>query len=117
MHLPASAIKFDRVQAGTVQRANVAKEYKFYDIRAPSALGEGESPRVFLHPASVLFSSAEWRSPFVVYFQKQMTSKVFLRDATEVGGRVLSVGCVCDPRDVACTATIVAGRSSLALGP
>ena len=82
--LPPGAIKFDRVQAGTVQRANEAKEYKFFDIRKPSTPAEGESSRVFLHPASVLFSSAEWRSPFVVYFQKQMTSKVFLRDATEV---------------------------------
>ena len=111
--LPPGAIKFDRVQAGTVQRANEAREYKFFDIRS----GEEGAGRVFVHPASVLFQAAAWRAPFVVYFQKQMTSKVFLRDATEVGGRVLSVGCVCDPRDVACTATIVAGRSSFALGP
>jgi ATP-dependent RNA helicase DHX57 len=79
VHLPKGAIKFDRVQAGTVQRANEAKEYKFYDIR----VGE-DGGRVFLHPASVLFHSAEWRSPFVTYFQKQQTTKLFLRDATEV---------------------------------
>lgn len=75
VHLPTSAIKFDKVQAGTVQRANTAKEYKMYDLR------EG---RVFLHPASVLFEEATWKSPFLVYFNKHMTSKVFLRDATEV---------------------------------
>lgn len=75
VHLPSSAIKFDRVQAGTVQRSNTAKEYKMYDLR------EG---RVFLHPASVLFNAAVWKSPFLAYFHKQMTSKVFLRDATEV---------------------------------
>lgn len=79
VHLPKGAIKFDRVQAGTVQRANEAKEFKFYDI----STGE-DGGRVFLHPASVLFHSAEWKSPFVTYFQKQQTTKLFLRDATEV---------------------------------
>ena len=73
--LPKDAIKFDRVQAGTVQRANEAREYKFFDVRGG---------RVFLHPASVLFRAAEWRSPFVAYFQKQQTTKLWLRDATEV---------------------------------
>lgn len=75
VHLPKSAIKFDRVQAGTIQRENTAKEFKMYDLR------EG---RVFVHPASVLFNATAWKSPFLTYFQKQMTSKVFLRDATEV---------------------------------
>ena len=79
VHLPRGAIKFDRVQAGTVQRANEAKEYKLYDVR----VGE-DGGRVFLHPASVLFHSAEWKSQFVAYFQKQQTTKLFLRDATEV---------------------------------
>ncbi|KAL0581083.1 putative ATP-dependent RNA helicase ucp12 [Marasmius crinis-equi] len=75
VHLPKSAIKFDKVQAGTVQRENVAKEYKIYDLR------EG---RVFLHPGSILFGNASWKSSFLVYFQKSMTTKLFLRDATEV---------------------------------
>ncbi|TFK56866.1 P-loop containing nucleoside triphosphate hydrolase protein [Heliocybe sulcata] len=73
--LPKSAIKFDRVQAGTVQRENLAKEYKMYDLK------EG---RVFLHPGSVLFGATAWKSPFLTYFQKHMTTKLFLRDATEV---------------------------------
>ncbi|RPD64692.1 P-loop containing nucleoside triphosphate hydrolase protein [Lentinus tigrinus ALCF2SS1-7] len=75
VHLPQSAIKFDRVQAGTIQRENTAKEFKMYDLK------EG---RVFVHPASILFNATAWKSPFLTYFQKQMTSKVFLRDATEV---------------------------------
>ncbi|KAF7981091.1 hypothetical protein HWV62_34789 [Athelia sp. TMB] len=75
VHLPKSAIKFDRVQGGTVQRENTAKEYKLYDLK------EG---RVFLHPSSVLFGETMWKSPFLTYFSKHMTSKVFLRDATEV---------------------------------
>ncbi|TFY64181.1 hypothetical protein EVJ58_g2777 [Rhodofomes roseus] len=74
--LPRSAVKFDRVQAGTVQRDNTAREFRLYDLKG------GE--RVFVHPSSVLFSEAAWRAPFAVYFQKQATSKVFLRDATEV---------------------------------
>ncbi|KAJ3829380.1 P-loop containing nucleoside triphosphate hydrolase protein [Lentinula raphanica] len=75
VHLPKSAIKFDKVQGGTVQRENTAKEYKIFDLQ------EG---RVFLHPSSVLFGHASWKSPFVVYFQKALTTKMFLRDATEV---------------------------------
>ncbi|KAJ7040354.1 P-loop containing nucleoside triphosphate hydrolase protein [Mycena alexandri] len=75
VHLPKSAIKFDRVSAGTVQRENIAKEFKMFDLR------EG---RVFLHPQSILFEAAAWKSPFLVYFHKHMTSKVFLRDATEI---------------------------------
>ncbi|KAI0076064.1 P-loop containing nucleoside triphosphate hydrolase protein [Panus rudis PR-1116 ss-1] len=87
VHLPRSAIKFDRVQAGTVQRENTAKQFKFFDIttaRSTSETDEAQSNRVFLHPSSVLFGQAVWKSPFVTYFQKQMTSKVWLRDATEV---------------------------------
>lgn len=75
VHLPKSAVKFDKVQAGAIQRENTANEFKFFDI------GTG---RVFLHPASILFSNAVWKSPFVAYFQKHMTTKVFLRDATEI---------------------------------
>ncbi|KIJ66186.1 hypothetical protein HYDPIDRAFT_174355 [Hydnomerulius pinastri MD-312] len=75
VHLPRSAIKFDKVQAGTVQRENTAKEYKIYDLR------EG---RVFLHPSSVLFGASTWKSPFLAYFQMQQTTKVFVRGATEV---------------------------------
>ncbi|KAF7302730.1 Dead deah box [Mycena chlorophos] len=93
VHLPQSAIKFDRVSAGTVQRENLAKEFKFFDIRGGGAAGPGKRPagkgggsddRVFLHPQSVLFDVATWKSPFLVYFNKHQTSKVFLRDATEV---------------------------------
>lgn len=75
VHLPKSAIKFDKVQGGTVQRENTAKEFKIHDL---------QGGRVFLHPASVLFNVTAWKSPFLAYFHKHMTSKVFLRDATEV---------------------------------
>ncbi|KAF5352726.1 hypothetical protein D9756_005876 [Leucocoprinus leucothites] len=75
IHLPKSAIKFDKIQAGTVQRDNNAKDFKVLDLK------EG---RVFIHPASILFGCASWRSPFVVYSYKYQSSKLYLRDATEV---------------------------------
>lgn len=75
VHLPQSAVKFDKVSGGTVQRENIAKEYKMFDLR---------DQRVFLHPASVLFNFAAWKSQYVVYFSKVLTSKLYLRDATEV---------------------------------
>lgn len=73
--LPKSAIKFDKVQSGTVQRDNIAKEFKIFDLK---------NERVFLHPSSILFSESSWKTPFLAYFRKNMTSKVFLRDATVV---------------------------------
>jgi hypothetical protein len=30
--------------------------------------------RVFLHPSSVLFGKSTWKSPFLAFFQKQMTT-------------------------------------------
>jgi ATP-dependent RNA helicase DHX57 len=75
VHLPKSAIKFDKVQAGTVQRENTAKEFKTYDLK---------EARVFIHPASICFENAAWKSGILAYFSKFETSKVFLKDVTEV---------------------------------
>ena len=85
--LPSSAIKFDKVQAGTVQRAQVAKEFKIFDLEPVDASSQGPARghRVFLHPSSVLFTQDKWKEPFVCYFRKAVTTKPFLRDATEVG--------------------------------
>lgn len=66
--------QFERIQAGAVQKDHQAKEVKFFD----------QSGRVFLHPSSVLFTENGLKSGFVAYFAKAETSKVFLRDATEV---------------------------------
>jgi len=43
-----------------------------------------QAGRVFIHPSSVLVSESGFRSGFLVYFSQAETSKVFLRDATEV---------------------------------
>ncbi|THV01418.1 P-loop containing nucleoside triphosphate hydrolase protein [Dendrothele bispora CBS 962.96] len=75
VQLPDKKVKFDKVQGGTVQRENVAKDYAFHDL---------QGKRVFLHPSSVLFEHSAWKSFLLVYFQKAETSKTFLRDATEI---------------------------------
>jgi hypothetical protein len=69
---------FDRVAAGSQQREHQAKEVKYFD--------ESEG-RVFLHPSSTLFVQAVYKSRFLAYFTKVRTSKVFLRDVTEVGAK------------------------------
>jgi len=67
---------FDKIQAGTIQRDHEAKEYKVY---------EKDGGRVFLHPQSIMFGSlGSQKSPYFAYFSKSMTTKLFLRDATEV---------------------------------
>jgi len=73
--LPRGALKFDQTAAGSVQRENTAKEYKVLDMK-------GE--RVWIHPASMMFNESAWKSGFVVSFMRVATSKVFLRDVTEV---------------------------------
>lgn len=75
VRLPKSAIKFDQVAAGTVQRENTAAEFRVYD---------SNKDRVFIHPTSVLFSEAVWKSPFVCYFSKHATNKTYLRGCTQV---------------------------------
>ncbi|OXG91457.1 ATP-dependent RNA helicase A [Cryptococcus neoformans A2-102-5] len=66
--------QFERVQQGTVQKDHEAKEVKLYD----------QSGRVFIHPSSILFTESGFKSGYLTYFSKAETSKVFLRDATEV---------------------------------
>lgn len=43
-----------------------------------------QAGRVFIHPSSILFNEAGFKTGFLAYFGKAETSKVFLRDATEV---------------------------------
>jgi ATP-dependent RNA helicase DHX57 len=83
--------QFERIQQGAVQKdvsgliithirltvndlQHEAKEVKLFD----------KSGRVFLHPSSILFAESGYKGGFMAYFAKAETSKVFLRDATEV---------------------------------
>lgn len=75
VRIRAGAQKFDQVQAGTVAREIKARDYLLYDVK---------DGRVFLHPGSILFDTATWKSEFVTYFNKYQTDKVYLRDASQV---------------------------------
>lgn len=66
--------QFERLQQGAIQKEHEAREVKFFDAQG----------RVFLHPSSVLFNESGWRKGYLAYFAKAETSKVFLRDATDV---------------------------------
>ncbi|KAH9877812.1 hypothetical protein J1614_003029 [Plenodomus biglobosus] len=67
--------KFAAGIAGAVELDPEARMIKYFNH---------ENGRVFVHPSSTLFSSQTFSSnaTFVAYFNKMMTSKVFIRDIT-----------------------------------
>ncbi|KAK4053504.1 putative ATP-dependent RNA helicase ucp12 [Microbotryomycetes sp. JL201] len=65
---------YDMGSSGAIQRDRDAKEVRFFE----------ETGRVFPHPTSLLFQETNFQTPFVTYFNKQVTTKPFLRDVTEV---------------------------------
>ena len=83
--LPPNAVKYSRVASGTV-----AKDAGAHEWRAKDMWGK----RVWVHPASMLFTETRWRSGIVVSFERVETdnknnnkngnNKVYLRDVTEV---------------------------------
>jgi len=75
---------FNKIASGTIQREHEAKDVKYYTQEGESG-GRGE--RVFLHPGSVLFGNSAYKSRFLIYFAKSKTTKIFLRDATEVSAK------------------------------
>ena len=84
--LPRDAVKYSRVASGTVAKEAGAHEWRAKDMRGK---------RVWVHPASMLFTETRWRSGIVVSFErvetanknnKKGSNKVYLRDVTEVNG-------------------------------
>jgi len=73
--LPQRAVKYTLMVGGAVERDAGAHEWWATDICGSW---------VWVHPASVRFSETRWRSGVVVSFQRVETTKVFLRDVTEV---------------------------------
>ena len=73
--LPRRAVKYTPTASGAVERDPSAHEWRATDMRGA---------RVWVHPASVMFSEKRWRSGVVVSFRRVETAKVFLRDVTEV---------------------------------
>lgn len=67
--------KFDKMIAGAVERETVTKEIRMFTK---------DDGRVFLHPSSILFQANQYQVPFLVYFSKLETSKIFVHDATMV---------------------------------
>jgi hypothetical protein len=91
--LPPNAVKYSRVASGTVAKEASAHEWRATDMRGK---------RVWVHPASMLFTETRWRSGIVVSFErvesanknnkgnnKNSNNKVYLRDVTEVSGVAL----------------------------
>ncbi|KAI8603081.1 P-loop containing nucleoside triphosphate hydrolase protein [Dissophora ornata] len=67
--------KFDKMIAGAVERETVTKEIRLFTK---------DDGRVFLHPSSILFQTNQYQVPFLVYFSKLETTKIFVHDATMV---------------------------------
>ncbi|KAG0001580.1 hypothetical protein BGZ79_004460 [Entomortierella chlamydospora] len=67
--------KFDKMISGAVERETVTKEIRMFTK---------DDGRVFLHPTSILFQTNQYQVPFLVYFSKLETSKIFVHDATMV---------------------------------
>ncbi|KAH9957470.1 P-loop containing nucleoside triphosphate hydrolase protein [Lactifluus volemus] len=64
--LPRHAVKFARLASGTVARDVGAHEWRATDMRG--------GQRVWVHPASVLFTETGWRSGIVVSFERVETT-------------------------------------------
>ena len=69
--------KYESTISGTSQIDHEAKQVRFFD----------DDGRVFIHPASILFGEPKLKNGYITYFNKSVTSKPFLRDATEVSER------------------------------
>lgn len=69
--------QFHQTQGGAVEKENEAHELRFFDVRSDQ--------RVFVHPSSSLFSATTFKSEFVAYFTKTLTSKLYIREVSEVG--------------------------------
>lgn len=66
--------KYESTIGGTTQIDHEAKQVRFFDTDG----------RVFIHPSSILFSESKLKNGYITYFNKSVTSKPFLRDATEL---------------------------------
>ncbi|GAA5974236.1 hypothetical protein JCM11641_003345 [Rhodosporidiobolus odoratus] len=65
---------YDKGISGAIERERESREVKYFEP-------EG---RVFPHPASLLFEETKLATPYCTYFNKQVTTKPFLRDVNEV---------------------------------
>ena len=95
--------RYQEVNGGAFEKSSAAREIKLFckmndaeveekkkEVQEDPSKGSRNTmslnQRVFLHPSSALFKqgSTSYNIPWLVYFQKVRTSKVFLRDASVV---------------------------------
>lgn len=75
----------DLVGVGAVSVRHTAKEFQFFTrSRRREGVATMKDERVFIHPTSINFTTNDWSCPWLVYHEKVHTSKVFVRDCTEV---------------------------------
>merc|ERR1712093_34512 len=67
--------KYEATIGGTSQLDHESREIRFFD---------GDAGRVFIHPGSILFKETKFKNGYLTYFSKSVTSKPFLRDASEL---------------------------------
>ena len=74
---------------GSVVKVPEARELKFFTLAEEDDSSSADATRVsrervFRHPSSVNFKQRDFPSPWMVFFQKVRTSKIFIRDATMI---------------------------------
>ena len=74
----------DLVGVGAVSVRHTAKEFQFFTRSRGPDSGPGKDDRVFIHPSSINFKTNDWSCPWLVYHERVHTSRVFVRDCTEV---------------------------------
>ncbi|CAM9135591.1 unnamed protein product [Choristocarpus tenellus] len=74
----------DLVGVGAVAARHTAKEFQFFTRPVDGGGGPGKDDRVFIHPSSTNFTTNDWSCPWLVYHERVHTSRVFVRDCTEV---------------------------------
>ncbi|KAH8926028.1 HA2-domain-containing protein [Atractiella rhizophila] len=82
-------LKFEKSAGGNLAKEMESREVKVFEREGEQPIDaqlclSARSERVFLHPASTMFSFVNYGSPFLTYFSKSVTTKPFLRDGTEV---------------------------------
>ena len=85
MHVRRPMEKFvDLVGVGAVSVRHTAKEFRFFTRSRGPESGPGKDDCVFIHPSSINFKTNDWSCPWLVYHERVHTSRVFVRDCTEV---------------------------------
>lgn len=88
--LPAT--KYEKLSSGSLALDPEARAIKFFTA---AETPDNRDERVFIHPGSTLFDATAFfdNCPFVAFFTRVQTSKVFLRDVTPVASLAVLLLC------------------------